>query len=167
LPDFRASERTFQLIAQVAGRTGRGPKGGRVLVQTRQPSHPALEFAARHDAEGFLDAEIAARRSPTYPPHVAIVNIIISGPDRASVSRHAVEVAEWCERVAAHNALPLIVLGPAPCPIERIKDRWRDHLILKGPPLELGRWVRAAAPQLVIGRGSVRVAVDRDPMSLL
>jgi len=63
--------------------------------------------------------------------------------------------------------LPLIVLGPAPCPIERIKDRWRHHLILKGPPQALGRWVRAAAPQLVAGRGDVRVAVDRDPVSLL
>ncbi len=167
LPDFRASERTFQLIAQVAGRTGRGPKGGRVLVQTRQPTHPALEFAARHDAEGFLEAELIARQSPPYPPHVAIANIIISGPDRATVSRRALEVAEWCGRVVAHNALPLSVLGPAPCPIARIKDRWRDHLILKGPPQELGRWVRAAAPQLAAGRGDVRVAVDRDPVSLL
>lgn len=167
LPDFRASERTFQLIAQVAGRTGRGPKGGRVLVQTRQPTHPALEFAARHDAEGFLEAETVGRESPAYPPHVAIANIVISGPDRAAVSARAVDVAEWCERVVAHNALPLIVLGPAPCPIERIKDRWRHHLILKGPPQALGRWVRAAAPQLAAGRGDVRVAVDRDPVSLL
>lgn len=167
LPDFRAAERTFQLIAQVAGRTGRGPKGGRVLVQTRQPTHPALEFASRHDAEGFLEAEIVARQSPVYPPHVAIANIILSGPDRQAVSSRAMQVAEWCERVVAHNELPLIVLGPAPCPIERIKDRWREHLLLKGPPQALGRWVRAAAPQLAGGRGDVRVAVDRDPVSLL
>jgi primosomal protein N' (replication factor Y) (superfamily II helicase) len=167
LPDFRAAERTFQLVAQVAGRTGRGPKGGRVLVQTRQPNHPALEFAARHDAEGFLEAEMIARESPAYPPHVAIANITISGTDRAAVTRRAVEVAEWCEKVIARNELPLIVLGPAPCPIERIKDRFRDHLIIKGPPQALGRWVRVAAPRLAASRGDLRVAVDRDPVSLL
>ncbi len=167
LPDFRAAERTFQLVAQVAGRTGRGPKGGRVLVQTRQPTHPALAFAAQHDAEGFLEAERASRESPAYPPRVAIANITVSGVDRAEVSARAVAVVEWCERVIARNALPLIVLGPAPCPIERIKDRWRDHLIIKGPAKALGRWVRVAAPRLAAAHGNVRITVDRDPMSLL
>jgi primosomal protein N' (replication factor Y) len=167
LPDFRAAERTFQLVAQVAGRTGRGPKGGRVLVQTRQPNHPALEFAARHDAEGFLEAETIARESPAYPPHLSIANVTISGTDRGEVTARAIAVAEWCERVIARSSLPLIVLGPAPCPIERIKDRWRDHLIIKGPAAALGRWVRVAAPRLAAARGDLRVAVDRDPVSLL
>jgi primosomal protein N' (replication factor Y) len=167
LPDFRAAERTFQLVAQVAGRTGRGPKGGRVLVQTRQPTHPALELAARHDAETFLAAEIAARESPAYPPHVALANVVVSGTDHGAVTTRAIEVAEWCERVIARNELPLIVLGPAPCPIERIKDRWRHHLVIKGAAAALGRWVRVAAPRLAAGRREVRVAVDRDPVSLL
>ena len=167
LPDFRAAERTFQLVAQVAGRAGRGPKGGRVLVQTRQPDHPALVFASRHDAEGFLVAETELRRSPAYPPHTGLVHLVLSGPDQAAVTARAVALADWCERSIARSGLPLIVVGPAPCPIERIKDRWRVHLILKGPGAALGRWVRTAAPRLAMPRGGVRISIDRDPVSLM
>ena len=167
LPDFRAAERTFQLIAQVAGRAGRGPKGGRVLVQTRQPEHPAITFAAKHDAEGFLAAETELRRSPAYPPHTALVHLVLSGEDPAAVNARAAALADWCERMIAKSGLPVLVLGPAPCPIERIKDRWRVHLILKGPPQALGRWVRATAPKLGVPRGDVRISIDRDPVSLM
>jgi primosomal protein N' (replication factor Y) len=167
LPDFRAAERTFQLIAQVAGRAGRGPKGGRVLVQTRQPDHPALMFASHHDAEGFLAAESELRRSPAYPPHTSLVHVVLSGENQVAVTARAVALADWCERGIARNALPLLVVGPAPCPIERIKDRWRMHLILKGPPQAIGRWVRAAAPRLAMPSGGVRISVDRDPVSLM
>ncbi|MES2304044.1 MAG: primosomal protein N' [Gemmatimonadota bacterium] len=167
LPDFRAAERTFQLVAQVAGRAGRGPKGGRVLVQTRQPEHPALAFASRHDAEGFLAAEAELRRSPTYPPHTSLVHVVLSGTERLDVMKRALSLAEWCERSLARTGLPVIVLGPADCPIERIKERWRVHLILKGPAEALGRWVRTASPRLAAARGEVRIFVDRDPVSLL
>lgn len=167
LPDFRAAERTFQLVAQVAGRAGRGPKGGRVLVQTRQPDHPALVFAGTHDAEGFLAAERQARRSPAYPPHTGLVHVVLSGPEVAEVERVAIALAGWCEESIARSGVPVLVLGPAPCPVERIKERWRWHLILKGAPDLLGRWVRTAAPRLAGGRGGVRIAVDRDPVSLL
>lgn len=167
LPDFRAAERTFQLVAQVAGRAGRGPKGGRVLVQTRQPEHAALASASRHDAEGFLATEIEARRSPAYPPHTSLVRVVLSGVDQVAVMERATALVEWCERTIARSSLPIIVLGPAPCPIERIKDRWRAHLILKGPVDALGRWVRTVAPRLAAVRSEVRVSVDRDPVSLL
>ena len=167
LPDFRAAERTFQLVAQVAGRTGRGPKGGRVLVQTRQPEHPALRFAAEHDAEGFLAAESELRRAPAYPPHVELVHLVLSGADQAATNQRAAALADWCERSVVRSGLPLLVVGPAPCPIERIQDRWRVHLILKGPPQALGRWVRTAAPRLALPRGGVRISVDRDPGSLM
>ena len=82
LPDFRSAERTFQLLAQVAGRAGRGPKGGRVLVQTRHPLHHALVWAARHDAEGFLREELELRRAPPYPPELHLVNLVVSGEER-------------------------------------------------------------------------------------
>jgi primosomal protein N' (replication factor Y) len=167
LPDFRAAERTFQLVAQVAGRTGRGPKGGRVLVQTRQPEHPALVFAAGHDAEGFLAVESELRRAPAYPPHVSLVHLVLSGADQAAVTARSLALADWCERSVAKSALPLIVVGPAPCPIERIKDRWRVHLILKGPPRAISRWIRSAAPRLTAPRGDVRISIDRDPGSLM
>ncbi|MEP6590349.1 MAG: primosomal protein N' [Gemmatimonadota bacterium] len=167
LPDFRAAERTFQLVAQVAGRAGRGPKGGRVLVQTRQPEHPALVFASRHDAPGFLAVESEQRVSPAYPPHTALVHVVLGGPVQDAVMTRALALGDWCERSIARSGLPIIVLGPAPCPIERIKDRWRVHLILKGPGEALGRWVRTAAPRLAAARSAVRIHVDRDPVSLL
>src|SRR5216117_1781308 len=75
LPDFRAAERTFQLVAQVSGRSGRGPRGGEVVVQTREPGHYALVAATAHDFPGFSERELSLRRSPTYPPHVGLANI--------------------------------------------------------------------------------------------
>jgi primosomal protein N' (replication factor Y) len=166
LPDFRSAERTFQLLAQVAGRAGRGPKGGQVLVQTRTPRHHALVHAAQHDTEGFLRAELALRRVPPYPPMVALANVVVSGPDEAAVGRRAAEVADWCAALVARYALPLEVLGPAPCPLARVKERWRWHVLLKGPSRALGRVVRYGARRLTRA-GDVRVVIDRDPVSVL
>jgi primosomal protein N' (replication factor Y) len=166
LPDFRAGERTFQLLAQVAGRAGRGPKGGRVLVQTRNPNHHALVWAARHDAEGFLQQERAIRESPPYPPTTSLVNLIYSGPDERAVGRRAAGLVDWCTGLIDRYQLPISVLGPAPCPLVRIQDRWRWHVLLKGPPESLGRIVRYAARRLKRD-GKVRLVIDRDPVSLL
>lgn len=166
LPDFRAAERTFQLIAQVAGRAGRGPKGGRVLVQTRHPTHHALVWAAKHDADGFLRQEREERRVPPYPPEVSLVNFLVSGPGEREVETRSMEVADWCAALIARYDLPLTVLGPAPCPLARIKDRWRWHVLLKGTSRAVGQVVRYAARRLRSGE-RVRVVVDRDPVSLL
>ena len=166
LPDFRSAERTFQLLAQVAGRAGRGPKGGRVVVQTRHPSHHALVWAARHDAEGFLQEELRLRRSPPYPPELHLVNLIVSGEGESDTADRAAEVADWCNTLVSRHGLPVTVLGPAPCPLARVKDRWRWHVLLKGPSAVLGRIVRYAARRLA-GLGKTRVVIDRDPVSLL
>ena len=166
LPDFRSAERTFQLLAQVAGRAGRGPKGGRVLVQTRSPHHHALVHAAQHDTEGFLRAELALRQAPAYPPVVALANLVVSGTDEVAVGRRAAEVADWCQALVSRYALPLELLGPAPCPLARIKERWRWHVLLKGPSRAVGRVVRYGARRLTRS-GDVRVVIDRDPASVL
>ena len=166
LPDFRAGERTFQLITQVAGRAGRGPKGGRVLVQTRNPDHPALRFAVRHDTEGFWAAERAVRIDPPYPPANALVNIVVSGVAEPAVSARCAETAEWLGALALQHRLEVEVLGPAPCPIAKVKDRFRWHVVLKGPEPALGRVVRYAAPR-IDRAGPTRVVIDRDPVSLL
>ncbi len=166
LPDFRAAERTFQLIAQVAGRAGRGPRGGRVIVQTRNPDHYALTTAARHDTEAFLRAELAQRVSPAYPPTVALVNLVISGEEELAVADAAGEVAHWCTGLVQAQRLPIDVLGPAPCALARIKGRWRWHVALRGDGEPLGRIVRYAASRLPEPAG-VRVIVDRDPVSML
>jgi primosomal protein N' (replication factor Y) len=168
LPDFRAAERTFDLLTQVAGRTGRGPLGGRVIVQTRAPTHHAVVYAARHDVRGFMEAELAERRAPAYPPHVELANAVLSGGDEGAVARGAGGVADWLRALlAARPELEAAVLGPAPCPIERIRERWRWHLLLKaaapGPLTRLVRYLAARAPV----PGGVRLVVDRDPVSLL
>ncbi len=166
LPDFRSAERTFQLMAQVAGRAGRGPKGGRVLVQTRSPEHYALTTAARHDTEAFLRAELAQRLYPPYPPTAALVNLVVSGENEVKVAEAAGAVAGWCSRLVAAQGLDVDVLGPAPCALARIKLRWRWHVALRGEGEPLGRIVRYAAARLPDQAG-VRVILDRDPVTML
>ncbi len=166
LPDFRAAERAFQLLAQVAGRAGRGPQGGRVIVQTRQPGHPALVAAARHDTDGFLRGELARRQEPPYPPVRSLVNLVVSGEEEVAVADAAGELARWCAGLVASQLLPVEVLGPAPCALGRIKSRWRWHVVLRGEGESLGRVVRYGASRLPEPPGT-RVIIDRDPVSLL
>ncbi|HVH10230.1 MAG TPA: primosomal protein N' [Gemmatimonadales bacterium] len=166
LPDFRAAERTFQLVAQVAGRAGRGPRGGRVFVQTRAPDHHAIRAAAAHSVAAFAAVELPLRAppNPAYPPHVGLVRFVASDEDPARTQAAAERVAAWLRDANAarlHGALT--VLGPAPCPIARLQRRWRWHVLVKATERRaLGRVVRAwgARP-----RGGV--IVDRDPGSLL
>src|SRR6266550_971635 len=164
LPDFRAAERTFQLVAQVAGRAGRGPKGGRVYVQTRAPDHHAIRAAAVHSVAQFAAAELPLRSppNPAYPPQVGLVRFVASHEDAGRVQRTAERVAEWLVRANAERLSgALSVLGPAPCPIERLKGRWRV-LVKAAEPCAIGRVVRALGAR---ARGAV--IVDRDPVSLL
>lgn len=166
LPDFRASERTFQLLAQVAGRAGRGPRGGRVLVQTRSPDHDALTFAARHDAEGFLRRLLEERREPPYPPLASLVNLLVSGESDTDVADGAAGVAAWCRDLVESQHLPVSILGPAPCALGRIQSRWRWHVVLRGDSDALGRIVRYSVGRLPVHAGT-RVTLDRDPVTLL
>jgi primosomal protein N' (replication factor Y) len=165
-PDFRAAERTFQLVAQVAGRAGRGPLGGSVIVQTRAPDHHALRAAAAHSVRAFADAELPLRQAPNppYPPGVGLARFVVAGPDRAQVERTAERLGAWLRHAnTARLAGLLVVLGPAPCPIQRLQGRWRWHLLVKSAEARaLGRVVRAW--RRVGARG---VTVDRDPVSLL
>ncbi|HYK81988.1 MAG TPA: primosomal protein N' [Gemmatimonadales bacterium] len=166
LPDFRAAERTFQLVAQVAGRTGRGPKGGRVFVQTRAPDHHAIRAAAAHSVTAFAAAELPLRDAPhpPYPPAVGLVRFVAAHANPGTAAATAERVAAWLRRASTERlAGALSVLGPAPCPIARLKGRWRWHVLVKSAtPRAIGRVVRAWGTR---GRGAV--IVDRDPVSLL
>jgi len=126
---------------------------------SRHPSHHALRHAARHDAEGFIAEELILRREPAYPPETALVNLVVSGPDQSATGSRAAEVADWCQGLEDRYRLGVSVLGPAPCPLARIKERWRWHVLLKGSSEVLGRIVRYAATRLVRS-GEVRVAID-------
>lgn len=170
LPDFRASERTFQLLSQVAGRSGRGEKPGEVLVQTRRPAHHAVQCAVRHDLRTFVEAELAERRSPAYPPFVQLANVVISGTDEPAASRAAIATADWTRALLRDRGIRSVeVVGPAPCAIHRIKERWRWHFFLRTPDggllSRLSRYVASRAP--AARDAEVRLVVDRDPVALL
>lgn len=166
LPDFRASERTYQLLAQVAGRAGRGPRGGRVIVQTRSPGHHAIRTAASHDTDQFLAMEREIRQAPAWPPHLAVVNLLVSSEDDVQAADGAEAVAAWCTRLLELRSLGLQLLGPAPAPLARLKGRWRWHVVLKGERREVSRVVRYLARRLPQPTGC-RAVIDRDPVSML
>jgi primosomal protein N' (replication factor Y) len=165
LPDFRAAERTFQLLTQVAGRAGRGEKGGEVLVQTALPGHYAIRAALQHDYATFAERELNERRHPLYPPLCRLVNVVISGIEEGAVQQAAEAAA------AEVRGVPRVeVVGPAPCPIDRVRGRWRWHFFLRSEkPRDL-----AVACVLLLdrnpirpGKSALRLILDRDPVSLL
>ena len=133
LPDFRAAERTFHLLAQVAGRTGRGSLGGRVYIQTFDPDHVALRAVVRHDYEGFAAAEMALRQEAGYPPSQRLVRLVVRGPVEDTVRAWAVQLVERIVAAAETDELPLRVLGPAPAPFARLKNKYRYQVHVHGP----------------------------------
>lgn len=169
LPDFRASERTFQLLSQVAGRAGRGSRPGEVLVQTVRPAHFALRAAAAHDYAGFAERELADRAEPGYPPHRRLANLVVSGDDEERVAEVAEQLAEWTRALlAARGPEGLEVVGPAPCPIDRVRGRWRWHFLLKGDEAGgLGSVLRYLAEKRGRPSAATRLEIDRDPETLL
>ena len=166
LPDFRASERTFQLLSQVAGRAGRGELPGEVIVQTSLPEHYAIRAALEHDYGGFAKREFAERRSPPYPPSVRLANVLLSSSDSDAVAAAAAQAVAWLIDRPEASAVELV--GPAPAPIERLHGRWRWHFLLRTRSTHA---LTAACRALVEGftppGGDVRVALDRDPVALL
>ncbi len=168
LPDFRASERTFQLLSQVAGRAGRGSLPGQVYVQTARPAHFAIQTALRHDFEAFATQELDDRAGPGYPPHLRLANLVITGPNETAVADAADALGDWLEALIEQKGVTsTVILGPAPCPIDRLRGRWRWHLLLKSDdPLALGSVLRFAATNAPIPSG-LRLEIDRDPESLL
>jgi primosomal protein N' (replication factor Y) (superfamily II helicase) len=172
LPDFRASERTFQLLTQVAGRAGRGPKGGLVLIQTALPQHYAIRSALDHDYLGFAERELSERVAPGYPPHTRLANIVISGTDESAVQASAQSVADWVAELLTRSPAgqEITLTGPAPCAIDRIRGRWRWHFLLRTPSSRLlGHACRQLQMKYALrpGRAELRMIIDRDPVSLL
>ncbi len=169
LPDFRAAERTFQLLSQVAGRAGRGAMRGRVVVQTYRPDHFAVAAAVRHDYRAFAERELAERADLGYPPHTRMALVRIEGRRHADV----VEVARLAARAATRVAKAdprLIVRGPAPSPIERLKGRTRYQIQLRAPTSRLVRHAAAACRHAAAGRArrdGVRLILDIDPVDVL
>ena len=162
LPDFRAGERTFNLLTQVAGRAGRGEAGGEVIVQTYAPHHYAILAAAKHDYEKFYAEEIVARKELSFPPFVNLIKITVRARNEDLTSKTAAELAEAI-RAEDRDAL---VSGPAPAPISRMRGYFRYNIILKGS----STIVMSALLKKVLGLfrkpHGVLIAVDVDPMSM-
>jgi primosomal protein N' (replication factor Y) len=167
LPDFRAAERTFHLVTQVAGRTGRGPKGGRVLVQTFSPDHPAILAAVRHDYAAFAAGELPIRQMLRYPPFASMIRLVVRGPVEAVAAEFANYITERLKMALTEQQADARVLGPAPCPFARLKGRYRFQIQVQGPD---GEKLRAAVRQATADLEppeDVQWIVDVDPVDML
>jgi primosomal protein N' (replication factor Y) len=165
IPDFRSSERTFQLITQVAGRTGRGQKGGRVVVQTFYPKHDAVRMAATYDYEAFVRKELDQRRELGYPPFVSLVRALVQGWNENRVHEAARQLGEKLR--ATFDESKVRVLGPAEPPLHKLKGRTRMHLLLKCPELEPVLPALRRVAETFPNDNSLQVVLDVDPLNML
>ncbi len=163
MPDFRASERTFQLLVQVAGRAGRGDSPGKVLIQTRQPEHPAIAFALRHDVPGFLQQEMHDREELRFPPFSRLAMVRFDALDEGQALAECGRIAE-----IARAAVPggVEVLGPTPAPLARLRNRYRFRFVLRASDRKPLRDALLAVARASVHR-QVRMAIDVDPVNML
>ncbi|MDX9856597.1 MAG: primosomal protein N' [candidate division Zixibacteria bacterium] len=172
LPDFRAAERTFSRLVQVAGRSGRSTHPGEVLIQTYYPDHPLLADAARQDYESFYDREIKDRMDAHFPPFVRMVNFIFSSPAETAVIESALRFRDQLDMLAKQRSIDISLLGPAPCAFRRLRGKFRQHLIARIAPDRMQKFVRLltewedASARFSLP-GSVSIAVDVDPVDMM
>jgi primosomal protein N' (replication factor Y) len=161
MPDFRAAERTFQLLTQVAGRAGRGNNPGRVVIQTYFPDHYAVQYAALHDFLGFYEKELRFRSWMHYPPYSSLANVLIRSNQLDDALKWSGQLGQWFEKTR-HEGIR--VLGPAAAPIVRLKQDYRYHFVLKSASREklnaLLRTMLNYASQQRIPRTQIVVDVD-------
>lgn len=167
LPDFRASEKSFQLFTQMAGRAGRGERPGRVILQTYNPKHPSIIHSTNHDYRNFAEEEMRFRHAFQYPPYTRMARILLSAPSSSIAEGSAEKVANLLRKSA--EMLQVEIVGPAPAALSKVQNRYRWNLILKSirpsPLHSLLMKLRLAAPDLLDRR--VLVQIDVDPVSLM
>jgi primosomal protein N' (replication factor Y) len=172
-PDFRSAERTFQLLAQVAGRTGRGPRGGRVLVQTFNPEHPCIALAAKHEFVPFAEAELKQREEHGYPPFARMARLLLRGKEEATVVQSAEKLAETLSTALAtltqsgEIRAQVQILGPAEAPLLRLKGYYRHHCILLSPSSAALHAVLRKVLQEANMPSGLEMTVDVDPLHML
>jgi primosomal protein N' (replication factor Y) len=164
LPDFRASERTFQLLTQVAGRAGRGDQPGEAIVQTLYPSHYSVQLGCRQDYLSFYERELHYRRSMQYPPFRSLINVIVRGRTIAGAMEDAETLVRRLRSVTVERDFR--VLGPAPAALGKVRGEYRAQLLIKGTHRKKMREgiVRALESRPDLAR---RTVVDVDPQSVL
>jgi primosomal protein N' (replication factor Y) len=174
MPDFRAAERTYQLLSQVSGRAGRGNSPGQVIIQTLRPDHYAIALAQRHAYREMYEREIAIRQMPAFPPMLRMINIHIQGSREQEVQKAAADIAAMCRTVAKSLSAeskhhPVEILGPAPSPLDRLRDRYRWQILLKSAGQDE---LHAVCHQVVMFQndfvaGDMKIAVDVDPENMM
>ncbi len=164
LADFRAAERTFQLLTQVAGRAGRGAEPGEAIVQTLYPNHYSIRHACRQDYAAFFADEVGYRQTMRYPPLTAMVNIVVKGADARAAMTGAAALAQHLRRSAESGRF--VVLGPAPAPVAKLRGEYRAQMFLKGGNRAAMREAVLAALAAVPDMRR-KVVVDIDPVSIL
>ncbi len=163
LPDYQASERTFSLLVQVAGRAGRSGSSGKVVIQTRNPEHPSIRFAQRHDSRAFIEHELDERKEAHYPPFHRMIMVRLDALNATIAEREAARLAQLARQVIGAEG---DVLGPSPAPIEKVKNRYRFRCILRSKArAPLYRAAHAIREANVDRR--VRLVIDVDPVSML
>ena len=168
VPDFRAAERTFQLMTQVAGRSGRGDKEGEVVIQTYNPQHYSLIFAARQDFSPFAEQELSNRYELSYPPWSRMARFLISATDnKLLINNMQANKPALQDIVDKFKPKNVQVLGFAPAPLQRINNRFRFHLVIKAPNVSLLHQVLKEIETKLSFHKSIRINLDIDPMSLL
>jgi primosomal protein N' (replication factor Y) len=165
LPDFRAAERTFQLITQVAGRAGRGALAGEVVVQSRHPEHYALTAAAHHDYAAFYNQEIEYRRQMKYPPFTRLINVLIRGRNEEKVEGITATLCDELIRWQEHTKIPVDILGPTPAARTKIQTYFRWQILLKGDPVSVMK-AATEARKYNLPSGII-MTIDVDPQDTL
>lgn len=166
MPDFRAAERTFQLLAQVSGRAGRGELAGRIVVQTSTPQHPAIRFATTHDFEGFAAQESRNRHELGYPPFGRLMRVVFEDQDPRRVTEAASEIASLVRKPAESEGV--LLLGPAEAPLGLLRGRTRHHLLLKSDANGRGLpRLRTLIQDWCDTHPRPKVVIDTDPMSMM
>src|SRR4051812_2585111 len=166
-PDFRAAERTFQLVTQVAGRTGRGPKGGRVLVQTLSPDAPAIVAAVQHDLAAFAEKELPHREALGYPPFASMIRIVIRGDRESATKAFSEEIARQLHDHAKLAPTAVRILGPAPAPMAKLRGNFRYQIQLHSAD---GSLLRDLVQRVTAGLkdpDGVAWIVDVDPLDMM
>jgi primosomal protein N' (replication factor Y) len=167
LPDFRAAERTFQLITQVAGRAGRGDAAGRVVLQTFLPDDPTIQAAIRQDYVGFAKTELVSRREVGLPPFARMVRVILRDEDQDRLHKKSEELAAQLAEATSKERGLIQTKGPMPCAISRIAGNYRNQIVMvAATPAPLQRVLAAVRDKGHLAKGE-KVAVDVDPVSLL
>ncbi len=165
MPDFRAAERTFQLVTQVVGRAGRAENPGVAVIQAFQPEHYAIQYAIDQDFEGFSQKELEFRSQLTYPPYGRVARIVGRAINEAEIKAY---LAELAQKYRENAPSPLAVLGPSPCPLSRLQEEYRYHILLKAKThKEISRMLDAAAEIYKKQKRNLKLVIDVDPISLL